>query len=369
MSLLVSIIIPTHNYGRFVAEAVESALAQSYPHREIIVVDDGSADGTRQVLEPYFDRIVYIYQANQGLSAARNTGIGAAKGELIALLDSDDVWHPRKLEVQVKFLGEHPEVGLVASEMFSDQRQDWPIIDGEPSGLVARILALEDVAGKARFAPSTAVIRRSCLDDVGLFDPTLRCVEDRDMWIRLASRYVLAKLPLTLLWYRLHPQSLSNKAVLMEATELRVLHQAFTQIPALRRRWLLRRKAFGQAALESAQQFRSNGLTAAAIQRVVWSMLWWPLPLGMENGGGPCIRIRVLLNLALQILRLRRPGPAAGTTGGDKAPGLGKGDRHVLPQRCLTATSLPDLERGGGEGCFAPKVAVPFSESLGEPSL
>jgi cellulose synthase/poly-beta-1,6-N-acetylglucosamine synthase-like glycosyltransferase len=318
---LVSVIIPTYNYGHFVTTAVDSALAQSYPHREIIVVDDGSTDNTRLVLEPYLDRVTYIYQNNQGLSAARNTGIGASKGELIALLDSDDAWHPRKLDLQVRFLREHPDVGLVASELFSDQRQSWPDVDDcATKAMVYQALALEDVVGKARFGPSSAVIRRICLDEVGLFDPTLRCVEDRDMWIRLASRHRLAKLPLPLLWYRLHPQSLSNKAALMEATEKQVLRKAFKQIPGLQGRWLFRRKAFCQAALESSQQFRANGLIGASIIRILWSMLLWPLPLGNEITDVRFLRIRILLNLLLRMLGLRNAGLTPGSTGGDTPP-------------------------------------------------
>ena len=123
---LVSVVVPTYDYGCFVAEAVASALAQTYPHREVIVVDDGSTDDTREVLAPYSDRIRYIFQSNQGLSAARNTGIRAAQGEFIALLDSDDVWHPRKLEVQMHFLHDLPEVGLLGTDLFMDQRSHWP---------------------------------------------------------------------------------------------------------------------------------------------------------------------------------------------------------------------------------------------------
>jgi glycosyltransferase involved in cell wall biosynthesis len=315
---LVSVIIPTYNYGRFVTEAVDSALSQTYEKREVIVVDDGSTDDTRQILKPLLDRIVYIHQVNQGLSAARNTGIKAAQGKLIALLDSDDVWHPRKLEVQVEYLLQHPEVDLVASEHFTDQRSEWPALHN--ANLSPTIYTLEDVLGTAHFAPSAALIRRTCLDEVGLFDVSLRCVEDRDMWVRLASRHRLAKLPLPLLWYRLHPQSLSNKAATMEATELRVLDKAFRQIPALQRRWLLKRRTYGQAAMVSAQQFRANGYPAIALGRVLRSLLWWPFPLERRANDIRFLRLKVFVNLLLSILRLRAPAPAAGTTGGASPP-------------------------------------------------
>ena len=307
---LVSVIIPTYNYGRFVGQAVASALAQSYSPREVIVVDDGSTDDTREALEPYRNSIHYIHQANQGLSAARNTGIRAAEGEFIALLDSDDVWHPRKLEVQMQFLQGRPEVGLLAVDVFTDGRTAWPAF--EPFAAAPVTYTLEDMLFMPRFAPSSVVIRRSCLDAVGLFDPALRCVEDRDMWLRLAARFVLAKLPLPLLWFRLHPDSLSTKALPMEEAELRVLRRAFAEAPALRGRWLLRRKAFSHALLASAQTFGASRQWRAALLRVASSLLLWPLPFRRDETGASFIRLRVLSVLLLRALRLRAPDPAFG---------------------------------------------------------
>src|SRR5271165_7143352 len=98
---LISVVIPTYNYGRYVPQAVESVLAQTFKDFEIIVVDDGSTDDTPQQLEPYQDRIRVHKQANQGVSAARNAGVRLARAALVAFLDADDVWHPRKLEIQM----------------------------------------------------------------------------------------------------------------------------------------------------------------------------------------------------------------------------------------------------------------------------
>ncbi len=303
---LITAVIPTFNYGRFVASAVESALAQTYANVEIIVVDDGSTDDTRQRLTPYLDRIRYIHQENGGLSAARNTAIRAAAGEWIALLDADDAWHPRKLELQMRCLQDQPAaIGLLATDSFSDQRTSWPAVDGMPLAVIH--YTLEDVVGQSRFGPSTALIRKSCLEAVGLFDPALRSVEDRDMWIRLAGQCTLAKLPLPLLFYRVHAASLSNKCAAMERYELQVLAKAFTQIPALRGRWSLKRHTYSQAAFVSAQVFRSNGYPAAALKRMLWSYLYWPLPLRLHAQFGRWARLRVTLNLLLRLLRLRKP--------------------------------------------------------------
>lgn len=305
---LISAVIPTYNYGRFVGVAVDSALAQTYRNVEVIVVDDGSKDDTRERLAPYGDRIRYIYQENGGLSAARNTGIRASSGEWIGLLDADDVWHPRKLEMQMRCLRQQsPDVGLLATDMFSDQRTSWPAVDDVNAEVVQ--YTLEDVIGICRFGPSSALIRKSCLESVDLFDSSLRSVEDRDMWIRLASCCKLAKLSLPLLFYRVHAASLSNKSVAMEQYELQVLAKAFSQIPTLRGRWILRRKTYSQAAFGSAQVFRSNGEPAAALLRMLRSFVYWPLPLRVRDDEVSLVRLRVVLNLLLRILKLRAPEP------------------------------------------------------------
>jgi glycosyltransferase involved in cell wall biosynthesis len=346
---LVSIVVPPYNYGRFVAEAVASALAQGYPHCEIIVVDDGSTDDTREILAPYCDRIRYIYQANQGLSAARNTGIRAAEGEFIALLDSDDVWHPRKLELQMHFLRGLPEVGLLATDVFMDQRPAWPIVD--PSTAAPVRIALEDVIGRPRFAPSSVVIRKKCLDAAGLFDPTLRCVEDRDMWIRLASQCGLAKLPLPLLWFRLHPNSLSTRALQMEEAELRVLRKAFAETAALQGRWLLQRKVYSLAAFTSAQLFGANRQWDAALARLLSSFLLWPLPYRRDDAEISLIRFRVLIVLLLRALRMRAPDPGPGVTGTTSAPPLqGLPDAvRAVPE---TASGVPPLRLAVDGGVY-----------------
>ena len=173
---LVSVVVPTFNYGHCVVDAVESALAQTYVPVEVIVIDDGSTDDTRARLEPYRDRINYVFQPNQGLSAARNTGIRAATGSLIALLDSDDAFHPRKLELQVAHLTAHPAVGVVATDHFTDPAQRWPAV---PEPVPVARETLQRVVATSRFAPSSVLVRRECFDAVGLFDTSLRSVEDK----------------------------------------------------------------------------------------------------------------------------------------------------------------------------------------------
>jgi glycosyltransferase involved in cell wall biosynthesis len=305
---LISVVIPCYNYGCFVINAVESVLVQSYSNREIIVVDDGSTDDTGQRLRPYLDRICYIHQKNAGPSAARNTGIRAAAGEWIAFLDADDVWHPRKLELQMRCLqGQPPEVGLLATDVFTDQRTAWPVVDETRANVLH--YSLDDIVGTCRFGPSSTVIRKSCLEAVGLFDPALRSAEDRDIWIRLASHCKLAKLSLPLLFYRIHSASLSNRSTQIEENELLVLNKAMAEIPALRGRRLLARQMYSLAAFTSAQNFRQDGDAAAALARMLKSFFLWPLPLRNQDDAPFFVRIRVALNLLPGILGLRAREP------------------------------------------------------------
>ena len=108
----VSVIIPTYNYGRFIAETIESALGQTLLPHEVIVVDDGSTDETAEVVASFGERVRYIYQENAGVCAARNRGVAASSGDLIAFLDADDIWEPTKLEKQAAKFAD-PDVGLV----------------------------------------------------------------------------------------------------------------------------------------------------------------------------------------------------------------------------------------------------------------
>src|SRR5262245_59636957 len=114
MKPLVSIVLTTFNQAPYIVDAVESALHQTYDNCEVIVIDDGSTDNTEQKIQPYRDRIQYIYQSNQGVAGSRNTGILAARGEFLAFLDGDDIWEADKLAEQVAAAERYPESGIIA---------------------------------------------------------------------------------------------------------------------------------------------------------------------------------------------------------------------------------------------------------------
>jgi glycosyltransferase involved in cell wall biosynthesis len=189
---LVSVVIPTHDRADLVCAAIESALAQTHREIEVLVVDDGSTDRTREAVESRArsdPRIRYLRQEHAGPGAARNLGIRNARGELIAFLDSDDSWYPENLARQVEKLLAHPDAALV----FCDAK-----VEGARPGRETRFSAKSFdgdtslgamVDNNFAMAIPTTVIRRRVLDEIGLFDETLLCVEDWDLWIRILSRY------------------------------------------------------------------------------------------------------------------------------------------------------------------------------------
>ena len=283
MPPLVSVIIPCYNQGCFLAEAVESALAQNYKPVEIVVVDDGSVDETPEVCARYGDSIVYIRQENRGLPAARNTGIRAASGELIALLDSDDRWLPGKLALQVPaFLD--PKVGLVctAYRAFDTHSGEVLRVSVPPARQSTHDLWKENSVG----APVTAVFRKSLFEVSGAFDESfiLGC-EDWDFWLRLSPHCDIVGLPDVTAEYREHAGGMSrnnlrmclgalgmlrkNKAVHGSCRECRTLVQ--------RKRASLVRYLRAEARIAAWEAFERGDVRMA--RRHFWSTLPYALPL------------------------------------------------------------------------------------------
>jgi glycosyltransferase involved in cell wall biosynthesis len=184
---LVSVIIPTYNRAWIVRDAIDSVLGQTYADFELIVVDDGSTDRTPQILDAYGDRLRVIRQANQGVSAARNRGIGDSSGPLIALLDSDDIWLPEKLAVQVDFFKRYPAALICQTEEIwirNGLRVNPGKRHRKPSGMIfERSLEL------CLVSPSAVMARRELLGEVGLFDENLPACEDYDLWLRVGCRF------------------------------------------------------------------------------------------------------------------------------------------------------------------------------------
>ena len=240
-SPLVSVVIPAYNAARFVHQAVQSALEQTYGNREVIVVDDGSTDDTKLGLSKFDGQFRYLYQENSGLSAARNTGIKAAQGALVCFLDADDLWASNKLELQVAFLQEHRDIGLLSGrhEKFRDSGSPYtPFVAanklGENAALTFPIPAAFLELIRSNFIRvSTVMVRKECFEKVGLFDADLTAVEDRDMWLRISAHFSVACLPWVVCKKRLHDFNMSRDEERMLYARIKVLEKNRSLFPGL----------------------------------------------------------------------------------------------------------------------------------------
>jgi len=225
----VSVIIPAYNAAPYIADTLASLDAQRFRDFETIVINDGSPDTAdlERVLVPYRNRIVYLRQPNSGPSAARNAGIRAAQGDLLALLDSDDLWEPDYLEAQVEFLDQRPEIDVVYCDA---------VLFGDPVREGRRFMELLESNGDVTFEALvtqrcnvmvSVTARRNAIVNAGLFDETLRRSEDFDLWLRvLKTGHRIAYHRRPLIRRRLHAGSLTTDVVAMCRDILRVLDKA-----------------------------------------------------------------------------------------------------------------------------------------------
>lgn len=234
---LVSVVMPAYNARPYIEQAVRSVLDQDYPHVELIVVDDGSRDGTPEAVEALFgDRVRVLRQQNGGPAAARNRGIDAANGTLLAFLDADDVWLPGKLQAQVSYILDHPDVGLVYGKFLRWESAadgsfapppppegDGPGLVEAHSGWIYRELLFDNIVHII-----TALVRKTVLESVAGLDESLRTGEDYDLWLRVSRQTKAGKLNRTLAYYRVHAQS-TTQVPRPENNEYKVLRRTLAQ--------------------------------------------------------------------------------------------------------------------------------------------
>lgn len=279
---IVSVVIPTHNRAHYLFEALESVFAQSFQNLEIIVVDDGSTDGTREQLKPLAaaNKLRYQYQQKQGVSAARNLGVELAQGAYIAFLDSDDLFQPPKLEKQLALFESDPELGFVHSNFskFNDRGEDlgyrntaryqgwiYPWMLGEWSVLMA---------------PSCMLARREVLLDVGGFDETISLGEDIDLWRRIAMRYRIGVVPEALSKVRVHPGNASKSKQRAAEEFRRVLDKAFLEDSDLTTAF--RRRAYAKMHTNVGQNVLGEGNRESmgfVRRQSLRALSFWPLEL------------------------------------------------------------------------------------------
>lgn len=278
---LVSVVIPTYNRQNLVRDAIRSVVEQTYDRWELVVVDDGSTDDTEDVVRSYADpRIAYVENTGpQGPAAARNKGVEVTSGSYLAFLDSDDIWRPGKLRVQVDFMETNPRVGIVGGGcIFVDQQR-------EPTGYESPApdeVTYEDLCISTSIPGSTSnvLVRREAFDAAGGFDPQLLRGEDRDLWIRVSREWEIRCVKEVTAEIRVHPEN-RRHGDLQTVLECRKIINRRIPEPGLRRKstaWMwynLGRRLLKGDLLEGA---RWKGM-----EYLCRSFLTYPLPLGKGN--------------------------------------------------------------------------------------
>ena len=279
----VSVIIPTYNCARFLGQAIDSALSQTHAPAEVIVIDDGSTDDTSELLSGYGDRIKAVRQQNRGVSAARNVGAALASGALLAFLDSDDVWLPKKLERQVaRFQGE-PDLGLVhcgVDEIDKEGRRLRRVQDGLEGWVADDMLMFRRsvILGGG----SGAMIPRALFKQSGGFDVAMSTSADWDLYYRIARDHKVGFVREVLLWYRLHGSNMHADINAMKRDMMLGYEKAFLDADVRLSR--LRRLAYGRLHTVLAGSFFSAGDYLNFIREASIALFLAPQSIGQFVG-------------------------------------------------------------------------------------
>ena len=275
-----SVIIPAYNYARFLPQAINSALQQTHREIEVIVVDDGSTDDTSEIVAALVrcdSRVRYVYQANAGLSAARNNGINCARHDYVGFLDADDIWLPEFLSRVMETFARLPtEFAIVACHAIYIDGDGRRLNTKRLDAKMAEEVLCRDIILKTRFSPSAVVVRKAAFSEVGNFDVTLRSSEDRDMWLRIAARHRVHFLPEQLVLIRRHPGNMSKHADRMKLNGRRVINKAWAA------RWVPHRcagfwlKVLSFHFYQAAWMYHDERRRGCAVRHLVKSLLFWP---------------------------------------------------------------------------------------------
>ncbi len=271
----VSVVIPNYNYGRFLAAAIESVLAQTYPLIDITVVDDGSTDDSLEILAGFGDRVSVIKQANLGVGAARNTGVKNSGGEFIAFLDSDDTWQHDKIEKQVsRFLADE-NVGLVSCGMqefdLDGNKLDVYLAEGEGDIRLLMLAFIPQVV-----SGSAVAVRRSFFEKAGGFDERkeMHPSEDWEFYYRMAGTGGIAFVPELLVNYRNHGGNGHLKIPRMERSVMLAFEKIFANAP--REIQKIRGESYGNMHFVLSGSYLHAGNIGKSIGHGVKSVMHYP---------------------------------------------------------------------------------------------
>ena len=229
---IISVIVPAYDAARTILETVESVLGQTFQDFELIVVDDGSSDGTAELLKEISDSPLKVYSyENGGVAVARNRGIALAKGEFISFIDADDLWTPDKLESQLAALERMPEAGIAYSWTTMADENGEPLYPQKPVYFEGDVYP-QLLVNNFIFSGSNILARREAIESVGEFDLSLRACQDWDCYVRLAAKWPFVLVPRHQIFYRQYSMSMSSRINLVEEEILVAAEKTFQSAPA-----------------------------------------------------------------------------------------------------------------------------------------
>ena len=303
---LVSVVMPAYNAAGFIADALNSALAQTYRPIEVLVADDGSSDGTAAVVKGFGAPVVYLHQQNRGPAGARNLALSHARGDFVAFLDADDLWHPRKLDLQVAAMQSDPELGMLGTQVTAKA----------PAGPAPDHPALTRVSYRRLYlgnllTTSSVLVRRDLLNGAETFDEQFFGPEDFDVWLRVAARSAVAVLGAPLTCHREVEGSVQGNPERMRRCVRGVLDKADRAggRPSL----LAGLQARANLEYRTAWQHSMQGRQWTALARVLQSFAFYPLWMPSGVLRMPCARVRLLARV---LMRAVAKPAAAGTKNG-----------------------------------------------------
>jgi glycosyltransferase involved in cell wall biosynthesis len=271
MTPKISVIITTYNRAHYICETIDSVLAQTFTDYEIIVVDDGSTDNTKETLKAYGDKVRYFYQTNQGQPAAENTAISNARGQYLAFVDDDDSWLPTKLEEQIKVLENDPDLGFVCCEAYYTDA-DGKIVHHwkKKPWHHENFISLYD----GNFLNhSSVLLKRDLFDKIGGFDPALLTTQDYDLWLRLAYVCKFKFMPVPLTKIRLHPNNKHKNKVRKLKDRVRIIQKASNMAGI---NFVRRQVRIAQEFYTHAEYFQLMGMFGLAGRTFIQSSLLCP---------------------------------------------------------------------------------------------
>jgi glycosyltransferase involved in cell wall biosynthesis len=275
--LKVSVIIPTYNRAMYLSEALSSVFAQYLKPCEIIVVDDGSTDNTPELMRSFELQVIYVrHEENRGISAARNTGLKTARGEIIAWLDSDDLWEPEHLSTLVPVLIEDESIDGVYSGLVRIDSAG-KVLPQKSLLTVSSDCLYDSLIESCPIQTSTFVVRKRCFDHIGEFDTDFDICEDYDMFLRLARSYRIVGVPRALVQYRIHSQNTVSNPLLHSQSRIALAEKHFGNAEGDPKMWSVdKRRAHAFAYRSAGLECMRGGLPVRGWRYLERAISMWP---------------------------------------------------------------------------------------------